>query len=574
MNTRCDTRVRAPVLRTLACFLAALTIAPVLRAQEPAPPKAAKVQFDSGAAAFRRGDTQRAEMAYRKAITIDPAYYDAHEAFITATERSYELSQKADTGWDWDVDDTLKMHRRLRADSLAHRELTREYTQWSAQHPKVAAYQWALGDLQGEKPEAESYYKRAVELDPKLARAYKWLASIAVMRGDHAGSAEYLRKAMEADTTNAGYAFDYAWKFRDGDPAKYRATALDVLRRFPADQNSAQILYWLGNDAESDSAKIAIYERARRDFPPDKFGWWSAEAMDGLYDAYIRVAPDKALALAQDMLHAATKADEQQDWAPHVLEAQNLILARSLAGEHKYAAASAVVNATQLSRYSGNQEMFALLKAELADSAGNTKAAYDSLRVRFAKTPSDSVQAAMGRYAAKLHKSPAQVDSAVWAIRDTAAKQATPFRLASYSGPADSISLADYKGKVVLLTFWFPGCGPCQGEFPHFQKVVNTFKGQPFVYVGINVTPDQDAYVRPLMQGTHYSFIPLRGNSKFAKDAYHVWGEPSNFLIDGKGRIVFTNFRADDAEGERMLTLMIESMLAHSSGAALTETGR
>jgi thiol-disulfide isomerase/thioredoxin/Tfp pilus assembly protein PilF len=540
----------------------------VVRAQEPAPPPAAKAQFDSGTAALKRNDAPRAVEAYRKAITIDPAYYDAHEAYMKATRRVYE---KADTTWDFD--DTLKMRRRGVADSLANAELTREYTQWAAHKRKVAAYQWALGDLKGESPEAEPYYKKAVELDPKLARAYEWLSLIAEFRGDDAASAEYMRKAMEADTTNAGYAFDYAWKFRDGDPAKYRATALDVVRRFPADQKSAQILYWLGNDAASDSAKIAIYEQARRDFPPDKFGW-SADAMDGLYDVYIRVVPDKALTLAKDMLNAASKADEQRDWAPRVLEAQNLILARSLAGERKYAAASAVLGVTQLSKYSGNQEMFALLRAELADSAGNTKAAYDSVLVRFAKTPSDSVQAAMGRYATKLHKSATQVDSAVWAIRDTAARPATPFRLASYGGPTDSIALADYKGKVVLLTFWFPGCGPCRGEFPHFQKVANSLKGRSFAYVGINVVPEQDAYVASFLKGTQYSFTPLHGNDKFAKAAYHVRGEPTNFLIDGNGRIVFKDFRADDAEGERMLTLMIESMLAHTPGAAPTQTGR
>ena len=323
----------------------------------------------------------------------------------------------------------------------------------------------------------------------------------------------------------------------------------------------------MGADTPTDSARIAIYEQLRTQFPPDKFGW-SGDAMSGLYDVYARVAPDKALALAQDMLRSASEADDQREWAPRVVFAENLILARSLMGEHKYPAASAVLGATQLPKYSSNEEMFALLKAETADSAGNTKLAYDSLLARFASTPSDSVHAAIGRYAKKVGKSAAQVDSAVWAVRDTAAKQATPFRLAAYAGPTDSISLADYKGKVVLLTFWFPGCGPCRAEYPHFQNIANAFKGREFAYVGINVVPEQDAYVVPFLKGTHYSFTPLHGTEKFAKDAYHVRGEPTNFLIDGRGRIIFKDFRANDAAGERMLTLMIESMLTQSSDAA------
>ncbi len=540
----------------------------VTGAQEPAPPAAAKAQFDSGAAALKRGDATRAAADYRKAIAIDPAYYDAHEAYVKATQRVFE---KADTSWD--MSDSVAFRRHIVADSLAHVQLEGEYAELAARHPKVAAYQWAMGDMKGESPEAEPYYKKAVEIDPKLGRAYEWLSLISEFRGDDPASTEYMHKASEADTTNVAYAFDYAWKFRNSDPEKYRSISLDVVRRFPADQKSAQVLYCLGNDAPNDSARVAIYERLRTQFPPEKFDW-SRYGMDGLYDAYMRVAPDKALALAQDVLRADSSADGQRSWAARVVVAQNLILARGLRGEHKYAAAAAVLNATQLPRHSGNEEMFALFKAEMADSAGNTKAAYDSLIAWFAETPSDSIQAALGRYATKLHKSPAQVDSAVWANRDTAAKPATPFRLASYSGAADSIALADYKGKVVLLTFWFPGCGPCRGEFPHFQKVANSLKGRNFAYVGINVDPSQDAYVVPFLRGTQYTFTPLHGNGKFAKAAYHVRGEPTNFLIDGTGRIVFKDFRADNATGERMLTLMIESMLAHSSDAAPAHAGR
>ncbi len=573
MNTHCDTRARVRVVPTVACLLAALTIAPVLPAQEPAPPKAAKVQFDSGAAAFKRGDAQRAEAAYRKAITIDPAYYDAHDGYIKATELLYEIRGKADTGWRWDFEDTLKMHRRLKVDSVAHRELTREYTQWSAQHPKIAAYQWALGDLKGESPEAEPYYKKAVKLDPKLARAYEWLSLISEFRGDDAASAEYMRKASEADTTNGEYASSYADKFVTSDPARFRELSLKVAKRFAGTDKGAGALSWLAYNTEGDSAKAAAYEQLRSQFPLAT-SEHSRGSMWNLFDTYARSAPDKALALAQELLQLSTDADDQGSWAAKVVFARNLVFARSLAADHKYAAASAVLSATRVPKYSSDDDMFALLRAEMADSAGNTKVAYDSLLVHFAKTPGDSAQAAIGRYAAKLHKSSAQVDSAVWAIRDTAARPATPFRLAAYGGPADSIALADYKGKVVLLTFWFPGCGPCRGEFPHFQKVANALKGRNFAYLGINVSPEQDAYVRPFLKGTQYSFTPLHGNDKFAKDAYKVRGEPTNFLIDANGRIVFKDFMIHDATAERMLTLMIESMLAHGGGGTSASAGQ
>jgi thiol-disulfide isomerase/thioredoxin len=291
--------------------------------------------------------------------------------------------------------------------------------------------------------------------------------------------------------------------------------------------------------------------------------------MEGLFDVYERVSPDKARPLAQDMLRTLTGADDQKAWASNVVFAQNLAMARALLGEHKDAAASAVLEATQISRYSGNAEMFALLRAQAADAAGKTKMAFDTLVARFAKTPSDSVHAAILRYGAKLQKSPAQVDSAVWAVRDKGAKPAPAFTLATYPVSKDSMSLANYTGKVVLLTFWFPGCGPCRGEFPHFQKVVSSFQGRPVTYVGINVERDQDPYVAPFMQGTRYTFTPLAETGIATTSAYHVRGEPTNFLIDGQGRIIFTDFTIRDAAAERMLTLMIQSMLDHPAPEAL-----
>jgi thiol-disulfide isomerase/thioredoxin len=115
---------------------------------------------------------------------------------------------------------------------------------------------------------------------------------------------------------------------------------------------------------------------------------------------------------------------------------------------------------------------------------------------------------------------------------------------------------------VVLLTFWFPGCGPCRGEFPHFQEVLKKFKGQDIAYVGINVVPGQDPYVLPFMQSSGYSFTPLRDKDQMAQKAYHVRGEPSNYLIDRDGHIIFSDFMIQSPRAQRMLELMIGSLVA------------
>ena len=126
-------------------------------------------------------------------------------------------------------------------------------------------------------------------------------------------------------------------------------------------------------------------------------------------------------------------------------------------------------------------------------------------------------------------------------------------------------SLSDYKGKVVLLTYWFPGCGPCRGEFPHFENVLKKFKGGDLVYLGINIAADQNDYVLPFMRSSGYSFIPLLDDSTWIKGPLdNRRAAPVNFLIDQNGKITFSNFRTDESN-EAVLETMINSMLTRKT---------
>jgi thiol-disulfide isomerase/thioredoxin len=275
--------------------------------------------------------------------------------------------------------------------------------------------------------------------------------------------------------------------------------------------------------------------------------------MSSLYDCYLlQNQTVKAKELAQAM-------GSQDGWPDKVALATNVENIRALVAAKKIQEAYKQLDKLKAPRYSGFANEVALLKSSVINESGNTQGAYDSLVVLEAKTPSDDVKAALVKYGTSLNKNTEQVENDIWAAREKFITKAVDFNLGLYTS-SKTASLADFKGKVMLMTFWFPGCGPCRGEFPHFESVLKKFKGKEIVYVGINVFPEQDDYVLPFMQGTKYSFIPLRGNADWAEKAYKVRGEPTNFLIDGDGRIVFSNFMIN-ANNERMLELMITSML-------------
>ena len=163
-------------------------------------------------------------------------------------------------------------------------------------------------------------------------------------------------------------------------------------------------------------------------------------------------------------------------------------------------------------------------------------------------------------YGSKLGKSTTLGKSDIQAKLDEEAVPATGFDLKQYLNPG-TINLEDLKGKVVLLTYWFPGCGPCRGEFPHFENVLEKYDREEVVYLGINIAPEQDDYVIPFMEGTGYTFIPLHeedGRNKGNLDNGRA--APVNFLINRKGEMVFSRFMIN-ANNERTLERMIEVLL-------------
>ena len=464
--------------------------------------------------------------------------------------------------------DSLTIHENyINAIGINNPELEAQYTAWINKYPHNANIPFALGNAYAnhESPKARPWLLKAVALNPALGKAWQDLWIDAERWGDNTAAGEYLRKAVEADPSDAGAAFYYANSFRDIDREKYLTLSLEVVKKFPENERGAQTLYWLGAESANAGDKIRYYELLRSTYPPEKFSW-SANGMDGYFDVLLETAPEKAILLAQDM---AEKMKKDSDWAKQITVAQNISRAKQLLGEKKGAEAVQILGKTVLNKYSGAKEMFQLLKAEAEDMAGNVDSAYNLLLVFFTKEPRAVIKEGLLKYGMKLGKSTAQMDADIWKRLDDSAQVATSFTLKRYLTPG-SASLADYQGKVVLLTYWFPGCGPCRGEMPHFENVYKKFKGQNVDFIGINIDSSQNAYVVPFVRSTGYSFTPLedfKGRQK--GNLANMYGKyeaaPVNFLIDQDGRLIFSKFTIG-ASNEDELELMMSMMLAHKKG--------
>ena len=163
-------------------------------------------------------------------------------------------------------------------------------------------------------------------------------------------------------------------------------------------------------------------------------------------------------------------------------------------------------------------------------------------------------------YAAKLSIDSSTVDKDIRSLRDTKRIIADDLVFTEY-GTSKKVRLSDYNGKVVLLTYWFPGCGPCRAEFPHFENVLKKFNKNEVVYLGINVFSDQDAFVLPFMSNTGYSFTPLKEGKNKDRGNLPAFAYPTNYLIDRKGKIAYTKFWTAKTT-ENRLEMMITDLLA------------
>ena len=127
--------------------------------------------------------------------------------------------------------------------------------------------------------------------------------------------------------------------------------------------------------------------------------------------------------------------------------------------------------------------------------------------------------------------------------------QAPDFGLPTPEGR--NVTLADYRGKYVLVDFWASWCHPCRAENPHVLRAYNEFKGRSFEVLGISLDDQRgrEKWLKAIkedgMPWTQVSDLLGMNRSEVAR-RYDVQSIPQNFLVDPSGHIVAINLRGDE----------------------------
>ena len=100
-------------------------------------------------------------------------------------------------------------------------------------------------------------------------------------------------------------------------------------------------------------------------------------------------------------------------------------------------------------------------------------------------------------------------------------------------------SLADYRGKVVLINFWATWCLPCRDEMPSMRRLRQKLAGRPFEVMAINLA-ESETKVQDFLRGLPLDFtIVLDRNSEARRD-WKIRVLPTSFVIAPDGTIRYS----------------------------------
>ncbi|NNF00661.1 MAG: TIGR03435 family protein [Pyrinomonadaceae bacterium] len=98
-----------------------------------------------------------------------------------------------------------------------------------------------------------------------------------------------------------------------------------------------------------------------------------------------------------------------------------------------------------------------------------------------------------------------------------------------------NISLAELKGKIVVLEFWATWCSPCIPAMEHLNKVAVRFKDEPVKFIAI--TDENEERVRSFLRKVPFSGVIGLDELGETRKSYDFQGFPHTIIVDKNGKI-------------------------------------
>ena len=138
--------------------------------------------------------------------------------------------------------------------------------------------------------------------------------------------------------------------------------------------------------------------------------------------------------------------------------------------------------------------------------------------------------------------------------------EAPNFHLRDLHG--NTMSLSQFRGKVVLLNFWATWCGPCRIEMPAMEQLYRTLPREDFEILAISTDPQGTAVTRSFQREMGFTFPILHDPDMRIGLTYGARTLPLTFMVDRRGVIRKKIFGArdwDSPEARDLINILMKS---------------
>jgi thiol-disulfide isomerase/thioredoxin len=114
-----------------------------------------------------------------------------------------------------------------------------------------------------------------------------------------------------------------------------------------------------------------------------------------------------------------------------------------------------------------------------------------------------------------------------------------PVPVVAYNNPdGKPVSIADYKGKYLLIDFWASWCGPCRASIPKVKEVYRKYNDKGFEVLSISIDKDEKAWRKAMLDEGMPWAQTLSPDMNKTMDQFLFSGIPTLYLVDREGKIV------------------------------------
>jgi peroxiredoxin len=129
-----------------------------------------------------------------------------------------------------------------------------------------------------------------------------------------------------------------------------------------------------------------------------------------------------------------------------------------------------------------------------------------------------------------------------------------------------TVTSEDYAGQVLVLNFWYAGCGPCRAEAPFLEEAFQDTRDAGADFLGVNIYdgPEQASAFEETY-GITYPSILARGDVSL-KQSFAAWtslqAAPTTLVLDAQGRVAARFF--GQLESASILRTIVNDTIAEA----------